>query len=316
MLGLMQDWPLLCHRALDHAASHHGDTEIVSRSVEGPIVRETYADSHLRARQCAQALSRIGIGLPDRVGTLAWNTHRHFEALYGISGLGAIYHTINPRLFPEQIAYIVNHAEDKAIFVDLTFAGLLEELQHRLASVKQFIILTDRARMPATSLRNAVPYEEFIAREDGDFPWADVDERTAAGLCYTSGTTGNPKGVLYSHRSILLHALAINQADVVGMRASDTMLPIVPMFHANAWAVPFAAPMSGTKLVLPGAKLDGASVCELFTAEKVTLCAGVPTVFLAMLDYLEKTGATLPDLKRITIGGAAVPLSMLEAFEI
>ncbi len=316
MLGLMQDWPLRLHRALDHAASEHVDTEIVTRSVEGPIVRETYAEAHLRARQCAQALARLGIKPGDRVGTLAWNTHRHFEVLYGIAGLGAIYHTINPRLFPEQIAYIIGDAEDQLIFTDLTFVPLLEELQSHLSTVKHFVILTDGAHMPATSLRGAVSYEELIGAEDGDFAWAEVDERAAAGLCYTSGTTGNPKGVLYSHRALILHAMALNSADVVALRAADALLPIAPMFHANAWAIPFSAPIAGTKLVLPGRKLDGQSVCELLTTERVTVSAGVPTVFLMMLDYLEKAGASVPDLKRIMIGGAAVPLSMLETFEI
>ncbi|MFZ1988964.1 MAG: long-chain-fatty-acid--CoA ligase [Alphaproteobacteria bacterium] len=315
MLGLMQDWPLLCHRALDHAASHHGDTEIVSRSIEGPIVRETYAEAHLRARKCAQALQRMGIGLHDRVGTLAWNTHRHFEALYGISGIGAIYHTINPRLFPDQIAYIINHAEDKAIFVDLSFVGVLAELQGRLSSVKQFIVLTDRAHMPKTTLRGAMPYEDFIAQEDGDFSWAEVDERTAAGLCYTSGTTGNPKGVLYSHRSLILHAMAINSGDVMSLSPAQTVLTIVPMFHVNAWCLPFAAPAAGSKLVLPGAKLDGESVCELIEKERVTFAVGVPTVWLMMLQHLEKAGRAPATLRRAFAGGAAVPRSMIETFE-
>lgn len=315
MLGLMQDWPLLCHTLLDHAAMNHGEREIVSRSVEGPIHRETYADAHLRAKKIAQALARRGVKLGDRIGTIAWNTHRHLEAWYGIMGVGAIYHTINPRLFAEQIAYIIKHAEDRYIFVDLTFVSILEGIAKDLPSVKGYVILTDRAHMPATTLKNAVAYEDLIAEGDGDFEWAKFDENTAAGLCYTSGTTGNPKGVLYSHRSNVLHTLAVNVADGVGMRAVDTILPIVPMFHANAWSIAFGAPASGTKLVMPGAKMDGDSICELLTNEEVTISAAVPTVWLALLQYLEKTGKKLEHLKRVMIGGSACPRAMMEAFE-
>jgi fatty-acyl-CoA synthase len=315
MLGLMQDWPLLCHTMIDHGARAHGEREIVTRTVEGPIHRETYAEAHLRARKIAQGLKRLGVKAGDRVGTMAWNTHRHLEAWYGILGLGAIYHTINPRLFPEQIAYIVNHAEDSLIFVDLTFVETLEKIAPQLKSVCGYIIMTDAAHMPATSLKNAVAYEDLVAKNDGDFAWAKVDENTAAGLCYTSGTTGNPKGVLYSHRSNVIHSLAVNTADGIGMRAADTMLPIVPMFHANAWSIAFGAPATGTKLVMPGAKMDGDSICELLTNEEVSLAAAVPTVWLALLQYLEKTGKKLTHLKRVVIGGAACPRAMMEAFE-
>jgi len=315
MLGLMQDWPLLCHTMLDHAARYHGTTEIVTRTVEGPITRETYAEAHLRARKLAQALERRGVKLGDRIGTIAWNTHRHLEAWYGIMGVGAIYHTINPRLFPEQIAYIVNHAEDSWILVDLSFVGMLEKVADKLASVKGYVILTGASHMPKTSLKNAVPYEDLLAEADGDFAWKEFDENTAAGLCYTSGTTGNPKGVLYSHRSNVLHTLAVNTADAVGMRAIDTMMPIVPMFHANAWSIAFGAPAAGTKLVLPGAKMDGESICELLTQERVTITAAVPTVWLAFLEHLRKTGLKPEHLKRVVIGGAACPRAMMEAFE-
>jgi len=315
MLGLMQDWPLLCHTLLDHGAQNHGEREIVTRMVEGPIHRETIAEAHVRARKVAQALARRGVKLGDRIGTLAWNTHRHLEAWYGILGVGAIYHTINPRLFPEQITYIVNHAEDDFIFVDLTFVSMLEAIAKDLPSVKAYVILTDRAHMPATTLKNAVPYEDLIAESDGDFAWAQFDENTAAGLCYTSGTTGNPKGVLYSHRSNVLHSLAVNVADGIGMRAVDTILPIVPMFHANAWSIAFGAPATGTKLVMPGSKMDGDSICELLTSEEVTISAAVPTVWLTLLQYLAKTGKRLPHLKRVVIGGAACPRAMMETFE-
>lgn len=315
MLGLMQDWPLLCHTMLDHAAQNHGTTEIVTRTVEGPIVRQTYADAHLRARRLAQALEKRGVKLGDRIGTIAWNTHRHLETWYGVMGLGAIYHTINPRLFPEQISYIVNHAEDSWIFVDLSFVGLLEKIGGKLGPVKGYVVLTDSAHMPKTSLKNAVAYEDLIAENDGDFAWKQFDENTAAGLCYTSGTTGNPKGVLYSHRSNVLHTLAVNTADAVGMRAIDTMMPIVPMFHANAWSIAFGAPAAGAKLVLPGAKMDGESICELLTGERVTVTAAVPTVWLAFLEHLRKTGLRPEHLERVVIGGAACPRAMMEAFE-
>jgi 3-(methylthio)propionyl---CoA ligase len=315
MLGLMQDWPLLCHTLLDHAAVHHGEQEIVTRTAEGPIHRETYADAHLRARKIAQWLGRSGIELGDRIGTLAANTYRHLEVWYGAMGLGAIYHTINPRLFPEQIAYIVNHAEDALVFVDLPFVKTLEAIAPQLSTVKQFIVLTDRAHMPATSLRNAVPYEELIAELDGDFAWKRFDENTAAGLCYTSGTTGRPKGVLYSHRSNVIHTLAINVPDGLGLKGADVVLPIVPMYHANAWSIPFAAPAVGAKIAMPGVKLDGESVYQLLTSEKVTLAAAVPTVWLSLLQHLDKVGGKLPDLKRVVIGGAAPPRMLFEAFE-
>ena len=315
MRGLMQDWPLLCHTVLDHAAINHGERQIISRLVEGPIHRETYAEAHMRARKVAQGLERRGVRLGDRIGTLGWNTHRHLETWYGAMGIGAIYHTINPRLFPEQIAYIVGHAEDSYIFADLTFVKLLEGLQAKAPSVKGFVLFTDRAHMPQTSLRNAIAFEDLIADEDGDFQWHSFDENTAAGLCYTSGTTGNPKGVLYSHRSNILHSLAVNSPEGIGLRSSDNVLAVVPMFHANAWALTFTAPACGANLVLPGPKLDGESIYELLVSERVTLSAAVPTVWLMLLQHLEKTGAKLPDLKRVIIGGAALPRVVLETFE-
>ena len=315
MLGLMQDWPLLCHTMIDHAARHHGDRELVTRTVEGPILRTTFKDIHLRARRVAQALARDGHGLGERIATLAWNTHRHLEAWYGIMGIGAIYHTINPRLFPEQIAYIINHAEDSAIFVDLTFLPLLQALNGKLPTLRRIIVLTDGANLPDTGLDNVVAYEDWIEGCDGDFAWTQFDENTAAGLCYTSGTTGNPKGVLYSHRSNVLHTLAANSADSLGMKATDTILPVVPMFHANAWSIAFSAPAAGTKLVMPGPKMDGESIYELLDTEKVTITAAVPTVWLMLLQYLEQTGKDLPYLNAVVIGGSAVPRSMMEAFE-
>ena len=314
MLGLMQDWPLLCHRIIEHAAQVHGNQEVVSRSVEGPIVRTTYAQIHKRALKVSQQLDRAGIKLGDRVATIAWNTARHLECWYGIMGIGAICHTVNPRLFPEQIAWIVNHAEDRVMIIDLTFVPILEKLADRMPSVERFVILTDAAHMPQTTLKNAVAYEEWLNEVDGDFQWKTFDENTAAAMCYTSGTTGDPKGVLYSHRSNVLHALMANNPDALGTRARDTMLPVVPLFHANSWGLAFSAPSMGTKLVMPGAKLDGASVYELLSTEKVTHTAGVPTVWLMLLQHMAKEKLTLPHLKSVVCGGSAMPRSMIKAF--
>jgi fatty-acyl-CoA synthase len=315
MLGLMQDWPLLIHRIIDHAATYHAGRRIISRSIEGPIHTTTYADVRNRAKKVAQRLARDGIKPGDRVATLAWNTWRHLESWYGIVGIGAVYHTVNPRLFQEQIAWIINHAEDRVIMTDLTFVPLLEKLADRLPTIERYIVYTDAAHMPETTLKNAVAYEEWLAEADGDFAWAQFDENTAAGMCYTSGTTGNPKGVVYSHRSNVLHSFAHASTSVLGISGNDTILPIVPLFHANGWSLAFTAPMSGATLVMPGAKLDGESVCELLTTYKVTCTAGVPTVWLMLLQHLEKTGKTLPHLKRVIIGGSACPRAMTAAFQ-
>ena len=314
MLGLMQDWPLLVHKIIDHAALYHGDREVVTRTVEGPIERTNYGAIARRARKVAAALEARGIKLGDRVATLAWNTARHLEAWYGIAGIGAIYHTLNPRLFPEQIAWIANHAEDRVLMFDITFSELVAKLAPQMKTVELFIALTDRAHLPA-GIPNCMAYEDFIAEADEAFAWKEFDEHTACGLCYTSGTTGNPKGVLYSHRSNTLLAMIACGADTMSFSGHDTMLPVVPMFHANAWGIAFAAPMCGAKLVMPGAKLDGPSICELLTDEKVTMTAAVPTVWLAALQYLKQSGKTLPQLKRVLIGGSACPRSMIETFE-
>jgi fatty-acyl-CoA synthase len=263
----------------------------------------------------AQRLDRDGIKLGDRVATLAWNTWRHLESWYGILGIGAIYHTINPRLFPEQIAWIINHAEDRVMMTDLTFLPLLEKIADKLPTIERYIVFTDAAHMPATPLRNAIPYEEWLAEADGDFAWKDFDENTAAGMCYTSGTTGNPKGVVYSHRSNVLHTMLSLQPDAFGLSSRDTVMPIVPMFHANSWGLAFSSPMTGAALVLPGAKLDGTSVYELLNEYKVTCTGAVPTVWLLLLQHLEKTGGTLPYLERVVIGGSACPRAMIKTFE-
>jgi fatty-acyl-CoA synthase len=315
MLGLMQDWPLKIHKIIDFAGIQHPGREIVSRLVEGPIHRTNYGAARVRAMRVAQMLAREGLGLGDRVATLAWNTHRHLEAWYGITGIGAIYHTVNPRLFPEQIVWIMNHAEDRFVFCDLTFVPLLEAIAAKLPAVERFVVFTDGAHMPATTLRNAVAYEDWLHEADGDFRWADFDENTAAGLCYTSGTTGNPKGVLYSHRSNVLHSLFVTGLDCLPVGPETTIMPVVPMFHANAWGFAFSGPMRGAKMVMPGARLDGASVYELLETEKVTFTAAVPTVWLMLLAYLRKENKTLSTLKLVVIGGSACPPAMIRAFE-
>ena len=315
MDGLMQDWPLRLHRLIDHAAIQHGDREVVSRSIEGPIHRTTYARLRRRALRVAKRLVNDGIGHGDRIGTLAWNTWRHMEAWYGIAGAGAVIHTVNPRLFPDQVAWIINHAADRVMMVDLTFVPLLEKLAGRLPSVERFIVMTDEAHMPTTRLRGAIAYEAWIAEVDDDFAWHAVDERAAAGLCYTSGTTGMPRGVLYSHRSNVMHAWMACARDSLAPGGQDSLLMIVPMFHANAWAIGYAAPMAGAKLVMPGAKLDGNSVFDLMEAEGVTLSAGVPTVWMMLIAAMRARGRKPERLKRVAVGGSACPRSMVIAFE-
>ncbi len=313
MRGLMQDWPLLCHKLIDHAAINHGGREIVSRSVEGPMHRTTYAEIRSRALRAAKRLDAENFRNGERAATLAWNTWRHFEAWYGLLGIGGIYHTVNPRLFPEQIAWIINDAEDRMLFVDLTFLPLVEKLRDQIKSVKKIVVLTDAAHMPDTPLA-AEPYEEWLAPDD-DFAWRAFDESSAAGMCYTSGTTGNPKGVVYSHRSNVLHALAANMPDMLGLSSRDRLMPVVPMFHANCWSLCFTGPLSGAALVMPGAKLDGASIYEMLDKEKVTITAAVPTIWMMLLQHLQETGRELPYLERVVIGGSACPRAMIEAFE-
>ena len=315
MLGLMQDWPLLIHRVIDYAATQHAKREVVSRSVEGPIHRTDYASIRLRSLKLAQRLERDGIRFGDRVATLAWNTWRHLESWYGITGIGAIYHTVNPRLFEDQIVFIINHAADRILLLDLTFVPLVEKLASRLPTIERFVILTDAAHMPQTSLKNAVAYEDYINEADGDFRWASFDENTAAGMCYTSGTTGDPKGVLYSHRSNLLHAMMAVAPDYFCLSAMDRVMPVVPLFHANSWSLAFSAPMVGAALVMPGPKLDGASVHSLLEDEAVTMSAAVPTVWLGLLQFMQTSGKKLSTLKHVGIGGSACPRIITESFE-
>ena len=315
MLGLMQDWPLLIHRVIDYAGTQHAKREVVSRSVEGPIHRTNYAAIRLRSLKLAQRLERDGIRFGDRVATLAWNTWRHLESWYGITGIGAIYHTVNPRLFEDQIVFIINHAADRILLLDLTFVPLVEKLASRLPTIERFVILTDAAHMPQTSLKNAVAYEDYINEADGDFRWASFNENTAAGMCYTSGTTGDPKGVLYSHRSNLLHAMMAVAPDYFCLSAMDRVMPVVPLFHANSWSLAFSAPMVGASLVMPGPKLDGASVHSLLEDEAVTMSAAVPTVWLGLLQFMQTSGKKLSTLKHVGIGGSACPRIITESFE-
>ncbi|TBW34516.1 long-chain-fatty-acid--CoA ligase [Siculibacillus lacustris] len=315
MRGTMQDWPLLCPKILDHAARLHPHRTILSRSVEGPLHTTTWAEVHSRARRVAKRLARDRIGFGDRVATLAWNTWRHLEVWYGLLGLGAIYHTVNPRLFHEQIAWIINDAEDRLLFVDLTFLPIVEILADKLPTIERIVVLTDGAHLPETRLTNVVAYEDWLAEADDDFAWATFDETTAAGLCYTSGTTGHPKGVLYSHRSNVLHAWQAATVDMFGCSSRDVVMPVVPMFHANCWSLAFTAPLVGAALVMPGAKLDGASIHEMLEVGRVTLTAAVPTVWLMLLRHMEAKGLGLSHLKRVVIGGAACPRAITEAFE-
>jgi acyl-CoA synthetase (AMP-forming)/AMP-acid ligase II len=315
MRGLMMDRPLLIQGLVEYAARYHRHAEIVSRTIEGDIHRYHYADLERRAKRLAQALGRLGIREGDRIATLAWNGYRHAELYFGVSGMAAVCHTVNPRLFHDQLRYIVNHAEDRLLFLDLTFVPLAEKLAADLRPIEHYVVMTDRAHMPKTSLPNVLCYEELIAAEDGDYRWPEFDENTASSLCYTSGTTGNPKGVLYSHRSTVLHAYMSCMSAGAGIGVSDVLCPVVPMFHANAWATPYAAAMSGATIVYPGAQLDGKSLFELFESEKVTSAFGVPTVWLALLKYLDDNKLKPSTLKRTLIGGSAVPLAMIRSFE-
>jgi len=314
MHGLMSERPLLISAIIAHAAIYHHDTEIVSRTVEGAIHRYTYAEAERRSKRLARALVRLGIKPGDRVGTLGWNTFRHFELYYGISGIGAVCHTINPRLFDDQIVYIINHAADRLLFVDATFVPLIERLAPNLPADCRLVLMTAEGDEPETKLPRLACYEPLLKGEDEDFEWPEFDERTAASLCYTSGTTGKPKGALYSHRSTVLHALGVSLPDAISVSARDVVCPVVPLFHACGWGISYAAPMNGAKLVMPGPYLDGKSLYELFEAEGVTYSLGVPTVWLGFEAYLSATGARCSTLRRLLSGGSAVPPSMVEAF--
>ncbi|CAB3779648.1 3-methylmercaptopropionyl-CoA ligase [Paraburkholderia ultramafica] len=314
LLGQMMDVPLTVSSLLAHAARHFGSTEIVSRRIEGDLHRYTYRDCEKRAKQLAQALIALGVEPGERVATLAWNGYRHLEAYYGTTGFGAVCHTINPRLFPEQIAYIVNHADDAYVLFDTTFAPLVDVLAPQCPKVRGWIALADAAHLPVMQTP-VLSYETLMAAQDGNFAWPHIDERQASYLCYTSGTTGNPKGALYSQRSTVLHAFGASLPDAMSLSARDAVLPVVPMFHVNAWGIPHAAPLTGAKLVFPGKDLDGKSLYELMESERVTYSAGVPTVWLGLLNYLREAGVKFSSLNRTVIGGSACPPAMLRTFE-
>ena len=316
MRGLMMDMPLTITSIMQHADQNHSQGEIVSVTADNPDHRYTYADAFRRVRQLANALAKKGLRPGDRIATLAWNDYRHFELYYAVSCAGQVCHTVNPRLFPEQIEYILNHAEDRWVFVDPMFVPLLEKLQDRLPAVEGFVVLTTGALMPETSLRNAWAYETFIEDQPQTFDWPTLDENDACSLCYTSGTTGHPKGVLYSHRSTVLHTLVSALPDVMGLSSASVIMPIVPMFHVNAWGTAYSAPMVGAKLVFPGPKMaDGETLTRLINAERVGYSLGVPTVWLALVNYLDHTGKTVASLKTVVVGGAACPLSLMQAME-
>ncbi len=316
MHGQMMQQPLMISSLLVHAERHHGEQQIVSRRVEGDIHRQTYRELAQRSRRMANAIAALGVQPGARVATLAWNGHRHLELYYAVSGSAAVLHTLNPRLHPDQVVYIADHAEDQVLFFDLTFLPIIEAVAGRLKTVRHLVAMTDRAHMPASvKLPDLLCYEDLLEAQNDQYQWPSFDENTASSLCYTSGTTGNPKGVLYSHRSTVLHTYAAALPDALNLSARDVVLPVVPMFHVNAWGLPYAACMTGARLVFPGPGLDGKSLHELFEAERVTVSAGVPTVWQGLLTYVEANGLKFSTMKRTIIGGSACPPAMMRTFQ-
>ncbi len=315
MLGLMMDAPLRIPDILEHAAKYHAKKAIVSRNEDSTLHRYGYADAARRARQLAKALSKLGLEPGARIATLAWNNHRHFELYYAVPGAGFVCHTVNPRLFPEQLAFIFNDAQDRYLFADPCFARLVAGIAPYAKSLRGIVFNCDRDHMPKDLPEGLPPilcYEDLIDSEDDDFEWPALDERTASGMCYTSGTTGNPKGVLYSHRSTVLHAMAVNQPGLFGIAPDETVLPVVPMFHVNAWCVPYAAALVGARIVLPGPRLDGPGLLEVIHSEKVTIGAGVPTIWLNLVNFADQAGQSVAPMNRVVVGGAACPQTLIE----
>ena len=315
LMGQMMSQPLLISGLLVHAARHHADTEIVSRRTEGDIHRYTYADCHTRAKQVAQMLDRLNVETSARIGTFAWNGYRHLEIYYGSSGSARVCHTINPRLFADQLRYIINHAQDQVVFFDTSFLPLIEALHAQCPTVKHWICMTDAGNMPQSSTIKLECYETLLAQESGEYEWPTFDERAASSLCYTSGTTGNPKGALYSHRSTILHSYAVALPDSLGITAKESIMPVVPMFHVNAWGLPYACPLAGARIVFPGPKLDGASLCALIEQESVTMSAGVPTIWAGLIEHAIANKLKFTTFKRTVIGGSTCPPTMIRAFE-
>jgi fatty-acyl-CoA synthase len=314
MFGQMQDWPLRVSTIIDHAAKYHGDRPVSGRAAEGHFVSSDWKTINRRARKVSQGLAKMGFGPSDAVGVMAWNTVRHMEVWYGVTGAGCILHTLNPRLFAEQLDYIINHANDRVIMIDADIVGVLEPLVDKFPKIEKWIVLTDRAHMPDTSLPNAICYEEWVDAQDGDFEWVAGDERDPCGLCYTSGTTGNPKGVLYSHRSNVLHAMFSIAPDCVGMSSNDVIMPVVPLFHANGWGMAYTAPMVGASLMMPGRDMSAPALYELLN-KGVTMSAAVPTVWLGLLQYLRANDLSLDKVERVVIGGSSCPRAVIEAFQ-
>jgi 3-(methylthio)propionyl---CoA ligase len=313
--GLMMNRPLLISGILEHGAAQFGGQEVVSRETHGPLHRSTYADVARRARQLANALQQLGLKAGSAVGSIAWNNHRHLEAYYAVSGSGIVMHTCNPRLHPQQLTYIINHAEDEVVLFDATFAPLVKGIAAHCPQVRAWVCLANAANTPTIEgVANVLNYEDLIALHSQQFDWPELDENTGAALCYTSGTTGNPKGVLYSHRAIVMNATTACMPDVLGLSSQETVLPVVPMFHINAWCIPYAALLSGARLVLPGPKLDGASLYELIESEEVTISAGVPTIWMGLIQHAEANSLRFSSMKRTCVGGSAMPMALIAKF--
>ncbi|WP_353238798.1 long-chain-fatty-acid--CoA ligase [Limnohabitans sp.] len=312
--GLMMNRPLLISGILEHAAAQFGEQEIVSRETHGPLHRSTFAQAAQRARQLAKALAQMGLKAGSAIGSIAWNNHRHLEAYYAVSGSGMVMHTCNPRLHPQQLIYVINHAEDEVVLFDATFAPLVKGIAAHCPQVRAWVCLADAANTPAIEGVSVLNYEDLIAAHPTSFAWPELDENTGAALCYTSGTTGNPKGVLYSHRAIVMNATTGCMPDVLGLSTQETILPVVPMFHINAWCIPYAALIAGTKLVLPGPKLDGPSLFELMDNEQVTISAGVPTIWMGLIQHVEQNKLRFAHMKRTCVGGSAMPMALIAKF--